>query len=236
MNAQADGIAALGVATSLLLGLLGRARGSGGQKLEGSMLLTVSHAMANHVVDYPDNPGPATPDLDLRGLNARYRIYDAMDGWVFLAAPQEREWKPLAGALAAHVDLLGDPRFATEDDRRTNDDALTEALAGVFATGPKDVWERELLAAGVGCVAVTTESSEGLLMSDWFGRASGYVADVEHPVFDRHPRLAPVVRFSRSSTQAKPGVLAGSATDTVLAELGYDDSQIADLRSRQIVG
>ena len=54
-------------------------------------------------------------------------------------------------------------------------------------------------------------------MSEAFGRASGYVADVEHPTFDRHPRLAPVVRFSRSATQANPGMLAGGATDTVLA-------------------
>jgi crotonobetainyl-CoA:carnitine CoA-transferase CaiB-like acyl-CoA transferase len=45
-----------------------------------------------------------------------------------------------------------------------------------------------------------------------------------------------VVRFSRSVTQAKPGVLAGSATDAVLRELGYADGDIADLRSRQVVG
>jgi crotonobetainyl-CoA:carnitine CoA-transferase CaiB-like acyl-CoA transferase len=83
---------------------------------------------------------------------------------------------------------------------------------------------------------VTTEATERLLQSDGFGRASGYVADVTHPTFDSHPRLAPVVRFSRSATQAKPGVLAGCATDAVLAELGYRDAEVADLRSRQIVG
>jgi len=234
-SAQADGFAALGVATALLLGLLARARGAGGQKLEGSMLLTASHAMADHVVDFVGNPGPPNPGRDLRGPHARYRIYDAIDGWVFLAAPQEREWEPLADALAAHVDLRRDARFATEADRLANDQALTDALAAVFATGSKASWERELLAADVGCVAVTMETTEELLMSDGFGRASGYVVDVEHPTFDRHPRLAPVVRFSRSTTQAKPGVLAGSATDAVLDELGFSAAEIADLRARQVV-
>ena len=86
-NAQADGFAALGVATSLLLGLLARERGAGGQAMVASMLSTAAHAMGAHVVDYPGNVGPPTPDHELRGLGARYRVYDAADGWVFLAAP-----------------------------------------------------------------------------------------------------------------------------------------------------
>jgi crotonobetainyl-CoA:carnitine CoA-transferase CaiB-like acyl-CoA transferase len=109
-------------------------------------------------------------------------------------------------------------------------------LAAVFRQAPKEAWEQKLLAADVACVAMATESPEAVLMSESFGRASGYVADVEHPTFDRHPRLAPVVRFSRSATQAKPGVLAGSATDAVLRELGYADGDIAGLRARHVVG
>jgi crotonobetainyl-CoA:carnitine CoA-transferase CaiB-like acyl-CoA transferase len=31
-------------------------------------------------------------------------------------------------------------------------------------------------------------------------------------------------------------MLAGSSTEAVLTELGYDDATIADLRERQIVG
>jgi crotonobetainyl-CoA:carnitine CoA-transferase CaiB-like acyl-CoA transferase len=54
-------------------------------------------------------------------------------------------------------------------------------------------------------------------------------------VFEQHPRLAPLVRFSRSRTRAEPGVLAGSATDTVLRELGHSDAEIADLREGGIV-
>ena len=73
-------------------------------------------------------------------------------------------------------------------------------------------------------------------MSDEYGRASGYITDVTHPVFDLHPRLAPVVRFSHSATSARAGGLCGSATDSVLAELGYTAEQIADLRAKAVVG
>lgn len=234
--ASADGIGALGVATAALLGLLARRRGAGGQQVVASMLLSTAHAMADHVIDVPGAAGGLSAGPEMRGPAARYRIYDAADGWVFLAAPQPREWDELAEALAPYVDLRADPRFATETDRRANDDGLCELLAGVFIRRGKDEWQRDLTAADVACVAVTTGPVEGLLMSDDYGRASGYLADVTHPIFDEHPRLAPIVRFSRSTVQAKAGVLCGNATDAVLEELGYSRDEIADLRAKDVVG
>jgi crotonobetainyl-CoA:carnitine CoA-transferase CaiB-like acyl-CoA transferase len=234
VQAQADGFAALGVATSLLIGLLARDRTGEGQRVSSSMLLTNAHAMAEEVVDVetvPPHPGIAG---DFRGTGALYRIYDADDGWVFLAAGTDREWSDLVGALKPHVDLAGDDRFTSRELRHANDDQLVEALSAVFARRGKDEWEAELLAADVACVAVSTERVERFLQGE-VGRASGYVVDVTHPTFDEHPRLAPLVRFSRSATQAKPGVLAGNATDAVLAELGYDEAAIAGLRERSIV-
>jgi crotonobetainyl-CoA:carnitine CoA-transferase CaiB-like acyl-CoA transferase len=233
--ASADGIAALGVATGVLMGLFARKRGTGGQHIVSSMLLSSAHAMAGHIVDFPGNPGGMDPGVDLRGPCALYRIYDAADGWVFLAAPQPQEWDWLAAALAPYADLQGDRRFATEVDRRTNDSALTEVLGKVFATRRKNEWQSELTAVDVACVGVTTGAPEELLMSDEYGRASGYITDIVHPVFDAHPRLAPIVRFSRSATQAKPGGLCGDSTDAVLLELGYTDREIIELRARTVV-
>ncbi len=234
--ASADGIGALGVATAALLGLLARQRGAGGQQVVASMLLSTAHAMADHVIEVPDAPGGLTAGPEMRGPVARYRIYDAADGWVFLAAPQPGEWDELVEALAPYADLRPDPRFATESDRQVNDDVLGEVLAGIFVQRGKDEWQRDMTAADVACVAITTGPVEGLLMSDDYGRASGYLVDVTHPIFDDHPRLAPIVRFSRSTVQAKAGVLCGNATDAVLDELGYTREQITDLRVKEVIG
>jgi crotonobetainyl-CoA:carnitine CoA-transferase CaiB-like acyl-CoA transferase len=234
--ASADGIGALGVATAALLGLLARQGGAGGQQVVASMLLSTAHAMADHVLDVPGAPGGLSAGPEMRGPHARYRIYDTADGWVFLAAPQPGEWEELAHALAPYLDLQADPRFATETDRQINDDRLGEVLAGVFVTRGKDEWQRDLTAADVACVAVTTGPVEGLLMSDQYGRASGYLVDVTHPIFDKHARLAPIVRFSRSTVQAKAGDLCGAATDAVLEELGYTREHIAELRAKDVVG
>jgi crotonobetainyl-CoA:carnitine CoA-transferase CaiB-like acyl-CoA transferase len=235
-NAQADGIAALGVTTAILFGLVARARGAGGQELFSSMLNTNVHAMSAQVVTYPGAPREPEPDDQLRGLGALYRIYDAAEGQVFLAAPSDHDFRRLADALAGQADLARDERLSTAGSRDKNSSALLEVLSGVFARRTAQEWEDELLAKGVGCVRVTTDSIESMFFDAGFGEASGYVVNVVHPTFESHPRLAPFLRFSRSSTQALPGVLCGQHTDRILTELGRSAEEIDDLRTRNVVG
>ena len=152
----------------------------------------------------------------------------------FLAAPQEKEWSRLTAALAGVVDLAGDHRFASRLDRLQHQPALAELLAGVFATRSAEEWERDLVPAGIGCVAVAEAPPEAVLLGE-LGRSSGILADIVHPIFDEYPRLGPLVRVSRSATVAQAGCLIGQHTDAVLHELGYSDEGIADLRARNVV-
>jgi crotonobetainyl-CoA:carnitine CoA-transferase CaiB-like acyl-CoA transferase len=218
------------VATALLLGLVARDRGAGGQHLASSMLNTVAHALADHVVDFPGSPGPPAPGPDFRGPSALYRIYDAADGWVFLAVLQADEWDALAEALH----LRDDARFVTEADRLANDEALTAHLATVFASRSKEVWEKTLTAVDVACVAVNPGDLEGLFMGE-AGREAGWVVQADHPTFGEHFRVAPLVRFSRSATRARGGALLGSATGAVLEEIGYGKDKIDELRERRVI-
>src|SRR5207302_10579743 len=106
--------------------------GAGGQRIASSMLSTNAHAMADHVVDHAHAGAPVGPGDDMRGPSALYRIYDAADGWVFLAVVSERDWDDLVVALRPFIDLASDERFATDVVRGEHDRALTEVLAGVF--------------------------------------------------------------------------------------------------------
>ena len=232
---QADGVAALGVASAMLLGLLARARGRATGTLTTTMLATATHALIDRTIDYPGKPAPPTVDDGGHGYHALYRMYRAAEGWVFLAAPAEKEWPELAAALSAEVSLSADPRFATAADRRANDDALAQVLGDVFATLPARRWEERLTAAGVGCVTVSEQPPEILLQTDE-PLAAEYTATATSPIFEEHRRLAPAVRFSRSGTQAGGGCLAGDHTDTLLSELGYPKEAIADLRERRVIG
>jgi crotonobetainyl-CoA:carnitine CoA-transferase CaiB-like acyl-CoA transferase len=225
--ANADGCSALGVATALLLGLVARRRGAPGQELTTTMLSTLAHTLSEDMVEYPHRAAAPAPDADLYGINARYRLYEAADGWVFLAAPGRRDGDALAQALEPWAALPPDVSDAT----------LSSILEGVFRRRTALEWEADLVDAGVACVAVGSGAVEDHLMGDdGIGRRSGIVVDVEHPVIGKHTRLAPPVTFSRSSTIAGAACLVGHHTDAVLQEIGYPSAQIAELRAAKVIG
>jgi crotonobetainyl-CoA:carnitine CoA-transferase CaiB-like acyl-CoA transferase len=174
-------------------------------------------------------------DPDLYGFGALYRLYESQDGWVFLAVVNDREWDALADSLEPYVDLGADARFATKEARAVHDAELAEVLAPVFRTRSGADWEKDLTQRDVACVVSSEESTDGILMSREVGAASGYVSEVTHPTFDELLRIAPVIRFSRSETQALPGCLAGQHTEAILRELGMDAGRIADLQKRRVV-
>jgi crotonobetainyl-CoA:carnitine CoA-transferase CaiB-like acyl-CoA transferase len=192
-----------------------------------TMLSTLAHTLSEDMIEYDGRAPAPAPDPELYGINARYRLYEAADGWVFLAAPHDEEWARVTRVLGPWVDL---PASAS-------DGALIELLTATFFGRSAQAWEDELTAAGVGCVAVAPAPVEDRLMTDpGIGRDSGLITEVEHPVVGRHTRLVPPVRFSRSTTVAAPACLVGQHTDTVLKELGYADDRIAELRAAGVIG
>jgi crotonobetainyl-CoA:carnitine CoA-transferase CaiB-like acyl-CoA transferase len=233
--AQADGISALTVASALALGLAARDRTGISQAMRTTMLTSTAHALADDMVEHDGRPETAAPDVGLFGYSARYRLYQAADGWIYLAAPAEREWKALASALAGDADLAGDARFADEASRRAHDSDLAHVLGTVFAARPAQYWEDYLLSRDVGCVVAHAEPPEVVLQSKEFAGACDLLVQVEHPTFGEHVRLKSYIEMSRSETFAEPGVLAGQHTNDILAEIGYDAPAITSLRERGIV-
>ena len=96
--AQADGISALTAASAMALGLLVRDRVGTSQEMLTTMLTSTAHALADDMVEYENRPVTQGADPELLGYSARYRLYEAADDWVYLAAPQRRRVeRPLRG-------------------------------------------------------------------------------------------------------------------------------------------
>ncbi len=143
-----------------------------------------------------------------------------------------REWEPLTTALAPYGDLAADTRFATEAQRAANDAALAETLGAILQTRPARDWEAELTARDVACVVVAETAPEVATMDgdDCVGRTMGILVDLEHPMIGEYPRLTPLAAMSRSAGVTGPAPLLGAHTNAVLAELGFADERIEDLR------
>jgi crotonobetainyl-CoA:carnitine CoA-transferase CaiB-like acyl-CoA transferase len=218
---QADGFSALAVATTMLLGLVARCRTGTGHTMSTSMLSTMAHVLSETMVEYETAAPTAPVDPDLLGHGPCYRLYRCKQGWVFLAALDPGDRSALGKELG--IELGQD------------DDVLTDALSSAFASRTAAAWEELLTAIDVTCVEVAPETPDATIMFGEAGRTLGFVIDADHPLLEEHPRLAPLVRFSRSTTVVGPSPLCGADTDTVLEELGYDDDRRTQLREAGVI-
>jgi crotonobetainyl-CoA:carnitine CoA-transferase CaiB-like acyl-CoA transferase len=197
---NADGFAALGVGTAMLLGVVGQVRHGGGGILRTSMLSTVALALADSNVD--DGSGArADVDPELLGLAPWHRLYETTDGWLMVAALSDRE----RSALAAYAGVAHDDR---------------DALERHFRAAPTSEHETALRAAGVTCVDVVDQPADRYVTLGQFGVDHGWVTTAQHALLDEYPRPTAYATFSRSHSVLGPAPTLGEHTDAVLAELG----------------
>jgi crotonobetainyl-CoA:carnitine CoA-transferase CaiB-like acyl-CoA transferase len=237
-----DPIAGSGVATGVMLGLAARLLAGTGQYVETSMVNSNVYCNSDDAFAYAGKPKRRVPGKAQFGLEATYRLYQAADGWIFLAAQFDAEFAALAKALARD-DLLRDDRFTSWAGRIANQQELSTELAAEFGKHGADYWEQVLGAADIGCVRADGPSHVRFLHEDPQPRAIGFMTQAQSSAFvelapgGRYWRHAPVVKFSE--TPCEPGKSydgLGSHTAAVLAELGHDEAEIARLVEARVVG
>jgi crotonobetainyl-CoA:carnitine CoA-transferase CaiB-like acyl-CoA transferase len=212
------------VASATLLALLHRERTGDGQRVYVDMLTANAHANADAFLAYEGMaPRPAL-DPELLGTGPLDRLYETADGWVLLTITTDAEWdrfRGLTGPSLAGLDR-GAPRL---------DEALTVILRGRTA----EDWEQRAAAAGVAMVRADRMSPGNVTSRDPHLVANGLAPEVEHARFGVVRRWGPLVTVGDSGRLVRPGVLAGQQTDAVLAELGFSEDRITELRAARVV-
>src|SRR5690606_23477861 len=114
-------------------------------------------------------------------------------------------------------DLLEDPRFRTNSDRRANVEALEALLEEEFAKADAPTWIARCEERGVPCGPINDFAQA---MADPHYRARGMVDEVAHPVLGRMPVLGIPTKFSRTPASIRRAApTLGQDTDAVLGEL-----------------
>jgi crotonobetainyl-CoA:carnitine CoA-transferase CaiB-like acyl-CoA transferase len=226
-----DSNAAIGLFASAAMAIYHQQRTGEGQFLSTSMIGSNAWCYSDDFCTYAGKPPVPLCDDDAMGIHALERVYPAADGsWVQLAVRTQRELDQLMSTIG-RPELLDDPRFSSADSRAANDAALIKELSSVFIGRSADEWEADLTAADVGCVACDLKGQPVFTSFDPGLREAGLTRTYEHPVYGEMVRPAPPVTFSESSSRFEPPCLRGQHNHKVLAELGYSETEIADLEN-----
>jgi crotonobetainyl-CoA:carnitine CoA-transferase CaiB-like acyl-CoA transferase len=159
--------------------------------------------------------------------------YQTKDGWIVVSAVGNdmfARWARLVG----RENFIGDPRFAGDQLRADNRDAITEAMNAWLATRTTEQAIAELEKARVPAGPVL---DIGQVLEDPQVKARELLKYVDHPGAATPVPLADTaVRLSATPGGIRMRAAAlGEHTDEVLKEIGYGDEEIMALRKAEVV-
>ncbi len=174
-------------------------------------------------------------DAGCLGSSALYRLYRCADGrWLALGAYARRQFSALCSVIGRD-DLDTDDRFAPAGNRSARDAEMWSLLEDVFATRPAREWLVALDAARVPAEVADPDFVMSMFDDPEFVE-KGWVAHAEHPVLGRVDGFGNLVDLSETPGRVRGAALIpGQDSSEILAELGYDDEQIAKLIAADIV-
>jgi CoA:oxalate CoA-transferase len=216
------------VALAILAALLARKAGTPVRALDTALVDTAfsvvpyqATAAYMHQVR-PSRAGSGNP------IAAPYQCYRARDGYLLIAAANQRLWRSLVVEIGA-PELLTDARFATPEQRSRHRAELETILDERLAGATVEEWTRRLRAARV---------PAGSVMHLDEAVASGIA--VERQTFARAGEADLVrlpVRFDdRPLAWRRPAPRLGEHTVEILREIGYEPNRIDTLLAEGAVG
>jgi alpha-methylacyl-CoA racemase len=167
--------------------------------------------------------------VDGRGVNQIqggapfYRCYETQDGGYLAVGAVENKF---------YVDLIDglglDPALVATQNDRSQWPALMPVFEAAFKTRSRAEWEA-VFATRDACVTPVLSMAE----------APAYPHNAERDCFvDVHDRLqvAPPVRFGRTpASVGRPAPTRGGDNERILAELGFDSTEIELLRASAVI-
>jgi crotonobetainyl-CoA:carnitine CoA-transferase CaiB-like acyl-CoA transferase len=188
-----------------------------------------SLAAAGQLIQAPymcahDGPGPVEPSgRGARGESPTHRIYATRDGWAFVAMPPAR-LKDLGDALG----------MSALDEVPA--DALADTLADLLRAHSGEYWRCVLAPLGVTVQPLRTLAHQrarhsGTGADSWSSSSYRFTTAKEHAVGCAVTLVAPVAVRPAAARIVVPADAPkyGEHTTAVLAELGYEPDEIAEM-------
>ncbi|MEX0756031.1 MAG: CoA transferase [Actinomycetota bacterium] len=215
-----DVVAGLYAANGIQSALRGRDVSGRGQRLTVSLFEASVAAMVNQAANHllggvvPRAMGTEHPNI------VPYQVFPAADRPFVLAAGNDRLFERTCDAMS-RSELARDERFATNEARVRNREALVSILRDAFATRTATAWLEELTSRGVPCSPV-------LALDEVFATPEGAatIEQIDDPVRGMLRSVGEPIHLQGTAPVApRPPPLLGEHTDEVLAELDRLDDR-----------
>ncbi len=232
-NIVSDKSSAYTAAQAITAALFARERGAGGQHIEvpmvdSSLAFFWPDGMLAHTFAGEDSP-EGLP------LYKTYRLSQTQDGHLIYFAATDSELHGLFRALG-HPEWADDPRFQTAEGRGDMENALAlgEMIAAVMLEHTSEELLQRMLAEDVP-VGPVLDLDE--LFEDVQLQHNESILEFDHPTAGRYHQARPAARFDKTAQDPNRYMppLHGEHTEEVLIELGYDASEVAQLREDGII-
>ena len=216
------------LASSVGMALFARERIGRGQEVHVPMLDTM---VAFNMVDHLWHGVFGEPEKGLgypRMLTPWRRPYATADGHICLLATTDRQWQGLFAAIDC-PELAEDPRFSSIPARTTNIDALYTILGERMRTRSTAEWRARLDGVDVPNGVVNDMKA---VVADPGLNDSGFFHRYDHPTEGPCVTMRYPVDFSATPAGFHlPPPRLGEHTEALLAELGFDAGEIAEIIS-----
>nr|WP_246398192.1 CoA transferase [Mycobacterium vicinigordonae] len=237
-----DPNAGIHAVNALLLALEHRRRTGQGVLVEAAMVDAALNVAAEQVIEYSaygrlleraGNRGPTAAPQNLYRTN-EIDEFGRLDSWVAIAVATDEQWCELRRALGS-PSWATDPTLRTAAGRRAQQGRIDQELAEWCAQQTGDQIVAALWDAGVPVAKVMQPHRQTELAQL---AARGFFELVDHPV-NGPARLSTVpMRLSEGPDRfhVQPAPLLGQHNRELLAELGVDEREIAELEADGVIG
>jgi len=193
-----------------------RNRTGKGQTVNSGLALTAGLLQSPYFLDYEGHERNEPEGLSVRGFDAKSRLYEAADGWMYFHCPDDFAWGNL-------TNLADFSELSAGDDA-----ALTQSIADVISSKSIADWSELINPTGVSVMANRMVAD---FRDDEDIRKAGLIVKRDHPDFGQAEHLGSVARLSETPMRVgRPTPLLGSDTDDILVEAGYTGEQIESMK------
>lgn len=166
-------------------------------------------------------------------VHVPYDTFKTADGYIVIAVITDNFWQNLKKVVPiAELDI---EKYDGQPGRWEDKDLICSKLNEVLSTNTSKHWLALLEAERIPCAPVNTLSQA---LSDEQVLHRNMVIDLAHPDGSKTKGPGNPIKMSRSNQESfSPAPDLGQDTDSVLTELlGMDESKIADLKRKKVIG